>query len=890
MKRVLFAVVALVSACSFGASYEEWFTPKSGWAVQTVPVNIKVSNLDYIEDFPVDANIGEISEALNVWIEKQEIHESAKNAFKLSVAALANSIFAACQAQMNKVKIDNLGAALEGVFVNTYGQYQDASGNVISKTHSGIDTSALRQQLIANKNAVVAGGQASGGSESNPLKLIITQKPYDELQFEQHTSDGKSLTSLKGWYDLQDNAQSETLGGADYFAFGTRDYYFPITWGKSTELEWARWNGWDASCLSAGDDGGTGSQNNKPLHLRYWNGGDGGCGENLQNLLTNKNASIAADRRKHYILTRYGENDAGTHELHWLSFDDEAMEVGSEPNVDDHSIVMAQDEDASQDDPKKLRLKGFDAAKAARTENDKVPTIPNIQPTGDDLAWTSFKDFFADSVFKTSYTTGKVLLNGTKEGDKKLQVLALSYGDTDEDQTLSSFNGDGVSVDFGVDMQGLPQAPLAQMHNWDNPERSGAKTQYDIADILTNVNHSTDGWYFPLRNAQGVLQYADAKKITGIPSASVDGKTIESTRDKDAPDTAPEKLRIVGSKDAEEGQYLKMGSGGTVEWADAVVSIEPDAEGSYETYPIYTNEVDGVIRIGLNGWETPDSEDSIYGKIGGVAKSYRLTDSRTLEPDYDHETIDVAGYSGADNFSVAYKDNDNLESGLSWVAKSSGSVGVLIAKSGQAPTFDGVTACSDSLNRMLSDPADGDNRNKHKFLAKYNDTDVHWVGIDDVIAGGGGAPVDDASITTNTAHGALNSGLASLYDFANATAGTSPYVKVTNGVKTLAWGSARGAFELDVTRTQSGYSFTIGKCNYIYNRHGFAVAGTPTITTSTYVYLRIPHVNYSSASIVSDGSSHETDDETTYILLYYVNATTGAISDYRGAPSVQLWE
>ena len=892
MKRVFFAVVALVAACSFGASYEEWFTPESGWAAQTVPVHIKVSNWDYIEEYPVDANIGEISGVLNDWIAKQEIPESAKNAFKLSVAALANSIFAACQAQMNKVKIDNLGAALEGVFVNTYGQYQDASGNVISKTHSGIDTSALRQQLIANKNAVVAGGQASGGSESNPLKLIITQKPYDELQFEQHKAEGKSLTSLKGWYDLQDNAQSETLGGADYFAFGTRDYYFPITWGKSTELEWARWNGWDESCLSAGDDGGTGSKNNKPLHLKYWNGGDGGCGETLQNLLTNKNASIAMDRSKHYILTRYGDANGGEHQLHWLSFASEALSTGSgEPETDNHSIVLERDENASEDAPKKLRLKGFDAAKTARTENNKVPTIPNIQPTGDDLAWTSFRDFFADSVFKTSDTTGKVLLNGTKEGDKKLQVLALSYGDTDEDQTLSSFNGDGVSIDFGVDRQGLPQAPLAQLHNFDNPERSGAKTQYDIADILTNVNHSTDGWYFPLRNAQGVLQYADAKKITGIPPASVDGKTIESTRDKDAPDTAPEKLRIVGSKDAEEGKYLKMGSGGTVEWADAVVSIEPDADGLYDSYPIYTNAVDGVIHIGLNGWETPDSEDSIYGKIGGVAKSYRLRDSRTLEPDYGRETIDVAGYGGADNYAVAYKDNSNLESGLSWVAKSSGSVGVLIAKSGQAPTFDGVTACSDSLNRMLSDPTDGDNRNKHKFLAKYNDTDVHWVGIDDVIAGvGGSAPVDDASITTNTAHGALYSGFASLYDFANATGGASPYVKVVNGVKTLAWGSARGSFALDVTRTQGGYSFTVGSGYFLYNRRAISVIPTSPITTTTVVYLKITHANYSNATIVGDGSSHESDDDITYIPLYHVNATNGDFTDYRGSPSIQLWE
>ena len=155
MKRIIFAVAALIAACSFGVSYKDWFTPESGWNNQKVPVKIKVSNWDYIENYPVNAKIGDIAKNLEGWIAEQEIPESAKNAFKLSVAALANSIFAACQAQMNKVKIDNLGAALEGVFVSRYGQYQDADGNIITKTKRGNETSASRQQLIAKKNTNV---------------------------------------------------------------------------------------------------------------------------------------------------------------------------------------------------------------------------------------------------------------------------------------------------------------------------------------------------------------------------------------------------------------------------------------------------------------------------------------------------------------------------------------------------------------------------------------------------------------------------------------------------------------------------------------------------------------------------------------------------------------
>ena len=770
MKRIILAVAALIAACSFGASYKDWFTPKSGWNNQKVPVRINVSNWKYIENYPVNSQIGDIARNLEGWIAEQEIPESAKNAFKLSVSALANSIYAACQAQMNKVKIDNLGAALEGMFVSRYGQYQDEAGNVISKTKSGIDTSKFRQQLIANKNAVVSGGQASGGSEQNPLKLIITQKPYDELQFEQHKADGKSLTSLKGWYDLQDNPQDDALGGSDYWAFGTYGYYFPISWGKSTELEWARWNGWDESCLSAGDDGGTGSQNNKPLHLRHWNGGDGGCGETLQNLLTNKNQSIAADRKKHYFLTRYGENNAQTHELHWLSMDEAAMEVsGGEPNVDDHSIVLEKDEDASSNDaPKKLRLKGFDAAKSARTADVKVPIVPNIQPTGDDLHWDKFSDFFADSVFKTSDTTGKVLLNGTKEGDKKVQVLALSYGDTDDDQTLSHFSGDGKSIDLGFTPDGQTvESPLAQLHNFDNPERNGAKTEYDIADILTNVNHSTDGWYFPLRNAQGVLQYAQASKITGIPSASVDGKTIENTRDTDASETAPTKLRIFGSQTATEGQVLKMGKGGEVVWDDAA-GVGLDCEvADIDKFPLYTNIVNGVVKFGLQNWETLDNVNGVYGKKESHPVMWRMDDSKSLECDTTHDTIEIANSVSAVNRAIPFKDKTNSE--------------------------------GDTIG-WLAPPQTNPNGKYLKITGTGNSATLAWAD------GSRGVPVDEASITTNYNHGATQNGVAGIYGFRTADAGDVPHKKADG---TIEWKPVAAGGALLV---QGNYDSTVATC------------------------------------------------------------------------------
>ena len=765
MKKVIAIGMLVAGIAAFGSSsYKDWFTPSSGWGKQTVPINIQFSTVNWKGNMPVTATLNDALTLLDSVITK-DVPQSAKNAFALSKSALANSIFAACQAQMNKVKIDNLGAALEGMFVASYGQYQDKDGNVISKTKSGIGTSELRQQLIANKNAVVSGGQASGGSESNPLKLIITQKPYDERQFEQHVKNGKSLTSLKRWYNLV-NTGTEIPYDITW-AFSLKDFYLPITSGKDDELKWGRWNGWEESCFSAGDDIGNGDNNDKPLHLRHWYGGDGGCGESLQNLLTNKN--VAVDRRKHYFLARFGENDAPTHDLHWVSMDESALEIGGEPEVDDHSIILAKDEGASQNDPKKVRLKGFDEAKKALAGSEKVPTIPNIKPNGEDLEWTSFKDFFADSVFKTSDTTGKVLLNGTKEGDKKVQVLAVQYGNTDDDQTLSSFSGDGKSIDFGFTPDGQTvESPLAQLHNFDNPERNGAKTEYDIADILTNVNHSTDGWYFPLRNAQGVLQYAQASKITGIPSANVDGKTIENTRDTDASETAPTKLRIFGSQTATEGKVLKMGKDGEVVWADGAGGAGLDCESTEEyMFPLYTNIVDGVVRFGLQNWDTIDNYKGVYGKKEGSPVMWRMDDSKSLECDETHDTIEIANSVSAGNRAIPFKDNTNSEGyTIGWLAP----------------------------------PSSNPNGKYLKITGTGNNATLAWA------EGGSSAPVDDASITTNYQHGAVTAKNASLYGFRTADAGDVPHKKADG---TIEWKPVAAGGALLI---QGNYDSTVGTC------------------------------------------------------------------------------
>ena len=924
MKKVI-AIGMLVAGIAVfgGSSYKDWFTPSSGWGKQTVPINIQFSTVNWKGNMPVTATLNDALKLLDSVI-TEDVPQSAQNAFKLSKAALANSIFAACQAQMNKVKIDNLGAALEGMFVASYGQYQDKDGNVISKTKSGIDTSKLRQQLIANKNAVVSGGQASGGSESNPLKLIITQKPYDKRQFEQHVENGNSLTSLKGWYNLVNTGTAIPYDIT--WAFSLKDFYLPITSGKDDELKWGRWNGLDASCFSAGDDGGTGSQNNGPVHLRHWNGGDGGCGENLQNLLTNKNESIAADRRKHYFLTRYGENNAQTHELHWVSMAESAMEVGGgEPNVDDHSIVLAKDEDASSEDaPKKLRLKGFDAAKSARTKDGKVPTIPNLKPTGEDIEWTSFKDFFADSVFKTSDTTGKVLLNGTKEGDKKLQVLAVQYGDTSDDQTLSSFSGDGVSIDFGFTSAGQTvESPLAQLHNFSTaPSPYGGYSTLNFADALTNDSANINGMSIPVRYPNGnkvEIGYIPMGKVTGIPSASVDNLTIEATKDADAGDNDPEKLRIVGAKTATKGQLLKMGDNGKVEWGYFPIDVDRP-EGSVEDgYPLYIAaadpQQDEPAKIGIRGWETTDSPEGLYGAGNGKPVTYRFADIQSLEADGDLRTIELTGYGDAGNYSMAYKDSEN---GLGWVAPPSSGSALLTMNHGAEPTatvlgnsvetetinnkvtlnikgFTNGGGCDTTMSSMMTEDSQASNRDHHQVLTRYSTGSgtpaLHWVPMGDKVSGGGGADVDGVSITTNTANGAVTSGLASIYGFSTASAGDVPHKK-SDG--TIEWkkasGGTSGSFSLTVNKvSDTNYTFSI-QAGYVCRARKYNFVSGTTVSGTGYVWLK--STMGSSASVIEMGTSSfvQSTDEYTYTPLYFVNGANGKFTDYRFAPHIQEWE
>lgn len=1099
MKKTFAIALMLASAVAGATGYEDWFTPQKGWNGYSVPVHIHLGGSGGMDfNFPVTANLGDIIDVLNAGAE--DVPQTAKNAYIISLSALANSIFAACQAQMNKVKIDNLGAALEGVFVSTYGQYVDEQWNVLSKSKSGVDTSKLRQQLLANKNAVVSGGQAAGGSEQNPLTIVVTQKPYDERQFEQHVASGRSLSSLHGWYGLSDS-DTEGLDGADGWAFANSHYFIPFSNGKSSTLGWMKWNGWDAGCLSAGSDV-TDGENDKPLRLYGWTTANN-CNESIQNLLTNETATT--DRANHKILTRYGDGNGAT--IHWMKFDESVIK-GSEGHADGKTIELTKDNGASSDDPKKFRLKGFDTANSAAASNPKdakipmadgsenlswkkpstlfnetvfdtdsngkviikatveetgktevmtitqtgsgdsvtaqtiegkplasltddaslsgveivsgdkrigiknwntvdqatagftladklengtgyvndptrspalvvrnggalqyaaigtltplradeqsittnsangavidgkasiygyddaeegmVPkkvsggiewvamaevddasvvtnengqialkgfdtakpeqaadgaVLPFVDATSDDLQWAGIETFFADSVFRKSETTGKILLNGTSE-EGKVKVLAMT-GSGGDDQHIAALTFDNESVD------GNPAAGgVVQLHAFATAPSPYAG-DVSFADALTNAATQITGMSVPVRiPAQGTasgatVAYVPMGKITGIPAASVDNKTIEVNE----ADPQNKFLQLHGAAGdgitLEEGDVYQIGSDGKGKFAKLGGDADDDEVVTAENASIesYTGE-DGGKYFRLRNWmDNREGEPHVLGWNQHDLEYWEARGTGGIEVfgESVNKTLQLTGHNDAAEGAIPYAKQDG--NGLDWLdgvdnripllhtdaAPTTMAIGASLDKANVSavPTLNVANFteggnCDVSLNKMLSDPNEASNRSAHQFMARYSNggnLSVHWVGIDDVVAGGGNP--DGVTIVTNATAGAVTDGAMSIRGFSSAADGTTP-VKQNNSI---VWSKAASAIDAG-----SGITITSNGTTQVVSHNLVAGAGISITPAASGTAVTIASATPTSGTVVDPHAQ-----ELTFLTeLWYDNET-----------------
>ena len=760
MKRTIVAMFALLTcAVAFGEGYADWYTPATKFSEQNYAVAFMVGDKTGAISKPLNANRATIRVALDSAVENMKLSANAKNAFALAKEALVEAIYAEFLAEQSKQKIDSLGASVETIFQLTNAEKVDSSGAVIS---SGKLADGVRVKMLAKKNALIGGGGTGGagaeGGEDQPLQITVTDFHYDNREFEQIQVDGnKSKMGLKGFKDLRTATAEQNLDGSDDFALAQAGYHIPVSTkgdGDDAKLQWYKWNGWNINCFSAGDD--TGGNNDDSLRLRNWNGGNGGCTLTLKGLLTNKTDPDYADARNtHTFLTRC--LDGTEYKLHYMSVGG-LIDSLTPVEPDEVSIETHIYDDGTTN----LRVDGFNEANEDAKSKKDIGIIPYANGSNT-LAWAGLSEFFSEKVFDTT-SDGRIILNGvSEEGSDKVRVLAVN-GAGDE-QTVSTVSFDNASVDGNIET-----AQVIQMHAFDTaPSPYGGYSTLNFADALTNASANINGMSIPVRYPAGnraEIGYIPMGKVTGIPSAPVDNLTIEATKDADAGDNDPEKLRIVGAKEATKGQLLKMGDNGKVEWGDFPIEVDRNKSLPEDEYPLYITAADPVqnepAKIGINGWEIFDSPQGVWGAGNGNPMMYRFANIQSLEADPVYRSIELKGYVDAGNYSMAFKDSDN---GLGWVSPPSSGSALLTMNHGAEPTvtvlgnsvetetlnnkvtlnikgFTNGGGCDTTMSDMMTKDEQSANRSNHQVLTRYSTgsgtTALHWVPMGDKVQASGG--------------------------------------------------------------------------------------------------------------------------------------------------------
>lgn len=130
-------------------------------------------------------------------------------------------------------------------------------------------------------------------------------------------------------------------------------------------------------------------------------------------------------------------------------------------------------------------------------------------------------------------------------------------------------------------------------------------------------------------------------------------------------------LSILVRKSAVNGDSIKN-TLEYVELGDVIDSVGLDCEPEQsllDGFPIYTNNVDGVVKLGLRNWETLDNATGVYGKKEGGPVMWRMDDSKSLECDTTYDTIEIKNSVAAKNRAIPFKDKSNPDGDtISWLA------------------------------------------------------------------------------------------------------------------------------------------------------------------------------------------------------------------------------
>lgn len=622
----------------------------------------------------------------------------------------------------------------------------------------------------------------------------------------------------------------------------------------------------------------------------------------------------------------------------------------------------------------KTELYGSDSATSSASEwwNDYDFFIPYLKGTGA-LAWKRYGGF-DDAVFKAWKNGDRTVLTlkGWRDNSAgcATTIEKILTDEDGDDRAAHAVLTRYTTETGGVEFHYVPFG--------DRLEAGGAAV--DGFSITTNL---TDGaveqGVASLYNWKAQGDYAIPYKYRGkLFWRTPDRWADESSLDWHEDENGNAHLEVMGAS-TYAGKYARRYFGTSVDKSAAlgwhelpnvttnVVRGDEITISSNPSVPGYTPPADGGEKVfGLRGWNYSHSGDPLFvvnagGGIGyiplpaitnlaacactgkwasataWIGNGAKVADGGGLE--LPGETMDgylsqTLGYVYSTTPGNLHFDNENGGMTASFAAPTNWADGDSIEAEGgsyQIRGFANASACDASLSSMLSNPSASDSTS-HLVLAKKTDTgELHYVKIGDGVTGG--APVDDATITTNVANGAASAGVASLYGWATAGDGTAPVKR--NGV--LSWETSAAALKVvgnyDSTETictnklvlkGSGIRFRVMQKadgsveataipvavgNFGFDsvtgtiRQGYTIVartpilvGSHTVSSAGYVYLEVDCSTTSPTATIVSGSLSpypSATDAKTYIPLYYIGETDGDLavwSDFRGAPQIQVME
>lgn len=298
------------------------------------------------------------------------------------------------------------------------------------------------------------------------------------------------------------------------------------------------------------------------------------------------------------------------------------------------------------------------------------------------------------------------------------------------------------------------------------------------------------------------------------------------------------KLDVVNANDY-AGKHSKHYFGtsndktATLGWHELPNVTTNRVEGDEATIASTVDEQDpGLKRLGLRGWNYQYGGDPLFvvnaggsigyiplpaltnlaacactqkwenatAWIGGGAEISEDGGLTLPEDSLDEYLYNTLGYIYSTTPGNLHFDNDGEQIRASFTAPSNWADGdsVELTDEGayQVAGWADASACAASMSAMLSQPT-GSDATTHLLLAKKTDSgELHYVKIGDGIQSG--AAVDDTTITTNTTHGAVTMGEASIYGWSSAANDT--YLSKNEGGN-LEWRKVSGGTPDEVSIT-----------------------------------------------------------------------------------------